>query len=178
MRTTSPTTSTSSSTGPATATAPPSSAGSDRVAAYRAPDVLTRRVLNPLVRGLARLGISLRGAHLLEVRGRTTGEPRRTPVNPLPLEGREYLVAPRGETQWVRNLRADDGRLVLVLGRRRTARLALELPDTEKVPVLRAYLQRWSAETGALFGIDAGAPDEELLAIAPRHPVFVLSDPA
>ena len=64
--------------------------------------------------GLTRLGISLFGSRVLEVTGRTSGEPRRTPVNLLTFEGERYLVAPRGDTQWVRNLRASgEGRLLV-----------------------------------------------------------------
>jgi len=112
----------------------------------------------------------------LEVRGRKTGQPRQVPVNLLTLEGDRYLVAPRGETDWVRNVRADDGRLALLLGRKRDQLRAVELDDSEKVPVLRAYLKRWKAEVGVFFdGVGPDSSDEELAAIAPRHPVFRLS---
>jgi deazaflavin-dependent oxidoreductase (nitroreductase family) len=145
---------------------------------YQAPDWMTKHVLNPLVQGLTRLGISARGSRVLEVRGRSTGEPRRTPVNLLNLDGTEYLVAPRGETQWVRNVRADQGRLILILGRKRQKYTATEIGDTEKVPLLRAYLERWQSETGKFFGgVGPDAPDDELAAIAPQHPVFRLSPP-
>jgi deazaflavin-dependent oxidoreductase (nitroreductase family) len=128
---------------------------------------------------LTRLGVSVRGSRVLEIPGRTSGEPRRTPVNLLTLDGREYLVAPRGHTQWVRNLRANEGRLDLLLGRRRTHRVATELVDDTKIPVLRAYLRHWKVETGQFFdGVDADASDEQLRAIAPRHPVFLLADDA
>ena len=67
---------------------------------YRRPDWFTTNVMNRLVAAFTRAGISLRGSRVLEVPGRTSGEPRRTPVNPLSFEGRRYLVAPRGNTQW------------------------------------------------------------------------------
>ena len=76
---------------------------------YLAPDWFTRRVFNPLVARLTRWGISVKGSRVLEVRGRTSGEVRTTVVNLLTVDGVRYLVAPRGETQWVRNLRADGG---------------------------------------------------------------------
>jgi hypothetical protein len=113
------------------------------------------------------------------VRGRTSGQPRRTPVNLLTHEGRHYLVSPRGEGQWVRNARAADGRLTTIVGRRREEWVGHELTDAEKVPVLRAYLRRWKAEVGVFFdGTSADSTDDELAAIAPRHPVFVLEPAA
>jgi hypothetical protein len=94
----------------------------------------------------------------------------------LELDGRRYLVSARGEGEWVRNVRAADGALDLLLGRRREPVRAAELADADKVPVLRAYLRRWKAEVGAFFdGIDADSTDAEIAAIAHRHPVFVLS---
>jgi deazaflavin-dependent oxidoreductase (nitroreductase family) len=142
---------------------------------YQEPGWFTTHVFNAVVAGLTRVGLSVWGSRVLEVRGRTTGEPRRTPVNLLTLDGRRYLVAPRGETQWVRNLRvAGDG--VLLLGRRRQPFTATELADGAKREVLRAYLKRWKAEVGVFFdGVDASSPDAELERIAPHHPVFAVS---
>jgi deazaflavin-dependent oxidoreductase (nitroreductase family) len=144
---------------------------------YRKPGPVVRRLTNPFLVVAMRMGISVWGSRVLEVRGRTTGAPRRTPVNLLNFEGREYLVSPRGDSQWARNVRADNGRLVLELGRHRDERTARELSDNEKPPVLRAYLRRWKMEVGVFFdGVSADSSDEELLRIAPRHPVFVLSE--
>ena len=107
--------------------------------------------------------------------GEYGGEPRRVPVNLLTFDQRDYLVSARGNGQWVRNVRANGGRLDLLLGRTRTACAATELADADKVPVLRAYLRRWKAEVGAFFdGVDASSTDEQILAIAAKHPVFVL----
>jgi deazaflavin-dependent oxidoreductase (nitroreductase family) len=120
-----------------------------------------------------RSGISLLGSRILEVRGRSSGEPRRTPVNLLAVDGARYLVAPRGETQWVRNLRAaGEGRLLL--GRRGEPFTAVELQDNaEKAPILRAYLKRWKAEVGVFFdGVGPDSSEPELLAAAAKHPVF------
>ena len=113
------------------------------------------------------------GSRVLEVRGRKTGEPRRTPVNLLTLDDVRYLVAPRGNTQWVRNLRAQGGGRLL-LGRRAERFTAVELPnDDAKVPILRAYLERWKWEVGAFFGgVGPDSADAELLRIAPDHPIF------
>jgi deazaflavin-dependent oxidoreductase (nitroreductase family) len=142
---------------------------------YQRPGWFTTHVFNPLVAGLTRAGVSVMGSRVLEVRGRKTGEPRRTPVNLLEFEGGRYLVAPRGNTQWVRNLRASgEGRLWL--GRRSEPFTAAELPDGEKPPLLRAYLKRWKAEVGVFFGgVGPDSSDEELRRIAPDHPVFRLS---
>jgi deazaflavin-dependent oxidoreductase (nitroreductase family) len=142
---------------------------------YRAPGWFTRNVANRSVAFLTRRGLSIWGSRVLEVRGRTSGQPRRTPVNVLTHEGERYLVSARGEGQWVRNVRAAHGELALILGRHREEVVATELGDDEKVPVLRAYLTRWKAEVGVFFdGLDGESSDEEIRAIADQHPVFVL----
>ena len=143
---------------------------------YKRPGWFTRNIFNRAVAGLTRLGVSVLGSRVLEVAGRKSGQPRRTPVNLLTLDGTQYLVAARGVTEWVRNVRADGGKLSLLLGRHRDEREATELEDTEKVPVLRAYLKRWKAEVGVFFdGVGPDSTDDELAAIAPRHPVFRLN---
>lgn len=142
---------------------------------YLRPGWFTRNVMNRCVARLTRMGVSVWGSRVLEVPGRRSGLPRRVPVNLLELDGRSYLVSARGEGEWVRNVRAAGGHLTLLLGRRREECVAVELPDSERVPVLRAYLRRWKAEVGAFFdGVDAGSTDDELAAIAHRHPVLEL----
>jgi deazaflavin-dependent oxidoreductase (nitroreductase family) len=142
------------------------------MAHYRRPDWFTKNVFNPSVAALTRLGVSVAGSRVLEVRGRKSGEWRSTPVNLMPFQDSEYLVAPRGHTQWVRNLRAA-GRGRLRVGRRTEDFTAEEVPDAEKAPLLRAYLERWKWESGQFFGgVNADATDEELLRIAPDHPAF------
>jgi deazaflavin-dependent oxidoreductase (nitroreductase family) len=138
---------------------------------YVEPGGLTR-VFNRTVGGLTRLGLSVWGSRILAVRGRTSGEWRTTPVNPLTFEGQRYLVAPRGQTQWVRNLRVAGGGELRV-GHRAEPFTATELPDQDKPPVLRAYLRRWRAEIGVFFqGVGPDAPDARLAEIAPDYPVF------
>jgi deazaflavin-dependent oxidoreductase (nitroreductase family) len=139
---------------------------------YQRPGWFTTNVFNRIVAGMTRLGLSVWGSRVLEVRGRTTGEWRSTPVNLLRFDGHDYLVAPRGHTQWVRNLRvAGEGRLRL--GRRTQPFTATELGDDEKPPLLRAYLKRWKLEVGAFFGgVGPDSPEDELRRIAPEHPVF------
>jgi deazaflavin-dependent oxidoreductase (nitroreductase family) len=144
-------------------------------ARFQQPGWFTKNVFNRFVARLTKLGISVAGSRVLEVRGRKSGEWRRTPVNPLSFEGNRYLVAPRGHTQWVRNLRASgEGRLVV--GRRAEDFTATELGDDEKPDLLRAYLEKWKWEVGAFFGgVGPDSPDAELRRIAPDHPVFRIS---
>ena len=139
---------------------------------YVKPDPFTKHVFNRAVAGLTRMGMSVWGSRILTVRGRTSGLPRSTPVNLLTHEGGRYLVAPRGHTQWVRNLRvAGEGELRV--GRRREGFTAVEIDDVDKPDILRAYLKRWKAEVGIFFsGVGAKSSAEDLLRIAPDHPVF------
>jgi deazaflavin-dependent oxidoreductase (nitroreductase family) len=145
-------------------------------AKFQEPGWFTRNVFNRIVAASTRLGLSLAGSRVLEVRGRKSGEWRQTPVNPLSFEGKRYLVAPRGNTQWVRNLRVSgEGRLVA--GHRSEKFAAVELPDGEKPALLRAYLKKWKWEVGAFFdGVGGDSPEAELQRIAPDHPVFRIAD--
>jgi deazaflavin-dependent oxidoreductase (nitroreductase family) len=145
---------------------------------YRAPGWFTRNVFNPTVAFLTRCGVSVLGSRVLAVRGRTSGEWRTTPVNLLEYEGKRYLVAPRGEAQWVRNLRVA-GTGQLRVGKKVEDFRARELADDEKVPMLRAYLKRWKVEVGVFFeGVGPDSTDDELRTIAPRHPAFEVLAPA
>ncbi|MGF6882528.1 hypothetical protein ABIA39_001470 [Nocardia sp. GAS34] len=130
-------------------------------------------VMNKMINGLTKMGISLAGSRLLAVRGRTSGEWRTTTVNPLTAaDGARYLVAPRGHTQWVRNMRVAGGG-ELRLGRKTEAFTVTEIADADKVPMLRLYLEKWGWEVGRFFeGVSKDSTDEELTAIAPGFPVF------
>jgi deazaflavin-dependent oxidoreductase (nitroreductase family) len=142
---------------------------------YRQPGWFTRNVMNKAVQQLARWGVSVWGSRELQVVGRSSGRIRSIPVNLLTIEGQDHLVAPRGETQWVRNLRAA-GEGHLRVGRRLRTFHPTELPDDEKVAVLREYLRRWKWEVGAFFdGVGPDSTDDELRAIAPKHPVFTIA---
>lgn len=146
---------------------------------YKKPGWFTRNVFNKTVAGLTRAGLSVMGSRVLEVKGRKSGLARRVPVNLLTLDGRQYLVSARGEGEWVRNVRASGGQLDLLVGRRRETRHAVELADTDKAPVLRAYLKRWKVEVGQFFeGVGPDSTDDQITAIASKHPVFVLDAPA
>jgi len=126
---------------------------------------------------LVRHGVSVFGSRVLAVRGRRSGELRTTVVNVLEANGQRYLVAPRGETQWVRNLRVA-GKGQLRVGKRVEGFTYRELADDEKPLLLRAYLKRWKFEIGMFFqGVGPDAPDAKLLEIAPGYPVLRVSRP-
>ena len=141
---------------------------------YQQPGWITKNLFNPAIAALTRMGVSVWGSRELRVKGRTSGEWRSTPVNLLTIDGTRYLVAPRGVTQWVRNLRVA-GSGELRVGKRVETFSAQEMVDADKPPILRAYLKRWKAEVGVFFGgVGPDSSDEDLLRIAPDHPVFVL----
>src|SRR5437588_4324960 len=100
---------------------------------YRRLGWFTRNVFNRLVARLTRMGLSVLGSRVLEVPGRKTGDPQRVPVNLLTHADNHYLVSARGDGQWVRNVRANDGHLDLLVGRRRTHHVARALDDRAKV---------------------------------------------
>lgn len=146
-------------------------------ARYIKPDWFTKNVFNPTVAVFTRLGVSVWGSRILRVRGRKSGEWRSSPVNLLTFQGARYLVAPRGNTQWVRNIRVS-GEGELVLGGRAEKFRAVEIGDSDKLPIVRDYLRRWKFEVGVFFdGVGPDSPESELRRIAPDHPVFRV-DPA
>ena len=130
------------------------------------------RVTARLLRALVRIGVGAWGARELRVPGRRSGVTRSTVVNVLKSGDQRYLVAPRGNTEWVRNLRAA-GHGELRLGRRTERFEAVELPDTDKAPVLQAYLERWAFEVGRFFeGLGKSSTVDELNQRAGSFPVF------
>jgi deazaflavin-dependent oxidoreductase (nitroreductase family) len=132
----------------------------------------TTQVFNKIVARLTKMGISVYGSRVLYVKGRKSGTWRSTPVNPLRIDGVRYLVAPRGNTQWVRNMRVVGGG-ELRIGRKTEPFTGAEVADDDKPAILRAYLKRWKFEVGVFFeGVDASAPEEKLREIAPRYPIF------
>ena len=133
------------------------------------------RAANALIRSLAELGISLAGSRALRVRGRKTGKSRGVVVNVLTIDGVDYLVSPRGDTQWVRNVRAAG---VVAMGprwRRRRLRTT-EVADAAKADLLKRYLDRWYWEVkGHIAGLTPNSSDDEICAAAPSIPVFALA---
>ncbi len=141
---------------------------------YVAPTAASELAFMRLVRWMTRHGVSLFGSRVLTVTGRSSGTPRSVPVNLMLLDGERYLVAPRGVTQWVRNVRAAETAELSVGRRVETVRL-VEVPVGERVPVLRVYLDRWGWEVGRFVeGLTARSSDAELAAAAPGMPVFLV----
>lgn len=152
-----------------------SSTGGPTSPRYVKPGWFTKHVFNKFVQVLTGLGVSVWGSRTLVVRGRASGELRTNPVNLLTVNDQHYLVAPRGETQWVKNLRFQKTGELRV-GRKTQPFDAVELGDREKTEILRAYLKRWKVEVGVFFdGVSANSPESDLQRIAPNHPVFRLT---
>ncbi|GAA4676261.1 nitroreductase/quinone reductase family protein [Gordonia humi] len=139
---------------------------------YVAPTGRLNIAVNKFVGVLARIGVAPNGCHDLQVPGRTSGELRRTPVNVLQLHGARYLVAARGRTQWVRNVRAG-GEVSLRRGRRVEPVTLVELGDDRKPELVREYLTRWAWQVSAFDeGLAPDSTDEQILDAAPGMPVF------
>lgn len=133
------------------------------------------RMFNGAVRWLADRGVNLAGAQTLTIPGRVSGEPRTVPVNPLDVDGREYLVAVRGETDWVRNARAATAAQLRRGRANRTVELT-EVPVVDRAPIIAAYLRRWGWEVKRFLpaGVDAKSDVEVLAAHAHQFPVFAV----
>jgi deazaflavin-dependent oxidoreductase (nitroreductase family) len=140
---------------------------------YQAPDFFTQRIFNPVIMLIGKTtGITMKNTQTLTVRGRTSGKPQSVPVSPIEVDGARYLVAPRGTTQWVRNIRAA-GEGELRLGRKRERISVQEIPDDAKPAVLRPYLRVWESEMKKFFnGVGPDASDEDMRREADEHPVF------
>ncbi|HEX3607812.1 MAG TPA: nitroreductase/quinone reductase family protein [Candidatus Dormibacteraeota bacterium] len=135
---------------------------------------IARRLLGQAPTVLALAGVSVLGTHLLSIRQPGGGRTRVVAVTVLRHRGRRYVVAHRGVTPWVRSLRAAS-EAELRLGRRTEPIRAIEVPEAERPPLLRAHLRQWRPDTSnRIEGLGAGAPDSELLRIAPAYPVFLI----
>ncbi|MCV7259027.1 nitroreductase/quinone reductase family protein [Mycobacterium shimoidei] len=133
------------------------------------------RAANAVIRWLAEGGISLAGTRAIRVRGRRTGKPQGVVVNVLTVDDVDYLVSPRGNTQWARNLRAA-GSLELGPRWRSRHRSATEVADADKPELLKRYLDRWYWQVkGHVAGLTPASNEQELRAAAPSIPVFALT---
>ena len=140
---------------------------------FRQPNLLDR-ILNRLFGFLLKLGIGLAHNYLLVVRGRKTGKVYSTPVNVLEYKGKKYLVAPRGYTQWVRNVETS-GEATLVQRAERTKVRLRTVADEEKPEILKAYLDRFKLTVQRYFPIAAGSPAEAFKSLAVRYPVYEIT---
>ena len=138
---------------------------------YLEPGWFTRNVFNRLMARLAKWGVSVWGSRQLAVRGRASGEWKTTPVNPLDFEGGRYLVAPRGTTQWVRNIRVA-GTAELRLGRKVEPIAVVELADADKPAVIRGTSAAGRLRSVSSSTVNERSTDDELLAVAAGFPVF------
>src|SRR6201999_3255842 len=133
------------------------------------------RAANAAIRWLAEMGLSIAGTRALRVRGRKSGKQRGVVINLLTVDSVDYLVSPRGNTQWARNVRAAG---VVEMGPRwRSERFRVtEVDDAAKPEVLRRYLARWYWQVkGCVAGLTPESSDEQFRAAAPTIPVFVLA---
>jgi hypothetical protein len=140
---------------------------------YDAP-TLVERAGNGLIRWLAEAGISIAGTRALRVRGRKTGKRRGVVINLLTVDDRDYVVSPRGNTQWARNARSAGVVEVGPRWRSRQVRIA-EVADAAKPQLLKRYLDRWYWEVkGHVGGLTPDSTDEHVRAVAPSIPILVL----
>lgn len=132
------------------------------------------RIFNRLFGAALSVGVGLGHNYRVEVKGRKSGKLYATPIDLLEVGGRRYLVAPRGETNWVRNARAAGGRVALSKGGRRDEFEAREIAAGERPALLKAYLDRFALTVQRYFPVPRGAPESEFVSIADRYPVFEL----
>jgi hypothetical protein len=144
----------------------------DDVRRYLRPGAI-ERLFGSALKSLVRIGLIRGHFFVLEVRGRKTGKTISLPVDPIELEGRRYLVCARGESNWVRNVRAA-GEIALVRAMRRHRFAARELPPEMRPPILKAYLDTFAVEVGRFFPVPKGAPVEAFNDLASRYPVIEL----
>jgi F420H(2)-dependent quinone reductase len=135
---------------------------------------LPAQAFNGLFRWFAEVGISIAGTKAMRVRGRKTGKLRGVVINLLTVDGRDYLVSPRGNTQWARNARAAGTVEMGPRWRSREVRIT-EVADDAKPDLLKRYLDRWFWEVkGHVGGLTPDSTDEQFRATAPSIPVFEL----
>jgi len=141
---------------------------------YARPGAIAR-LFNSCMGALVRLGVGPSHMRVLEVRGRKSGKLYSLPVDLLEREESLFLVAPRGRTQWVRNAEAQ-GEVSLRRGKQSTRYRLRRLPDSEKPPILKAYLDSFHREVQQFFPVRAGAPVEEFATLVDDYPAFELTE--
>jgi deazaflavin-dependent oxidoreductase (nitroreductase family) len=131
------------------------------------------KIFNSVYGSLVGIGLGFSYNYLLQVRGRKSGKLYSTPINRLEWSGKQYLVAPRGRAQWVRNAEAA-GEITLKKGSQRQRLRLRSLSGAEKLEILKAYLDTFKREVQGYFPIPAGSPKEDFVAIADNYPAFEL----
>ena len=144
----------------------------DTAPSFQKPNLL-EQTFNRLFGVLVGRGFGLSHNYLLQVQGRKTGRIYETPVNLLLVDGKRYLVAPRGNTQWVRNARSS-GEIWLKKGRRRNRFQVKELPDEDKPRLLKLYLDQFHTTVRRYFPVPAGSDPERFVPLSAQYPVFEL----
>ena len=140
--------------------------------AFRAPSA-PERLFNRAYGFLVGLGLGLSHSYLLQVRGRKSGRIYSTPIDLLELNGKRFLVAPRGRTQWVRNAETA-GEVILKRGRTRQSFRLRPLSDAEKPAILKAYLDAFRREVQRYFPVPAGSPPQAFAELVESYPAFEL----
>jgi deazaflavin-dependent oxidoreductase (nitroreductase family) len=131
------------------------------------------RLFNRIFGFLVGLGLAPTHNYLLQVRGRKSGKLYSTPIDLLELGGKRYLVAPRGRTQWVRNAEVA-GEVVLKRGSRRQTLRLRPVPDSDKPPLLKSYLDTFKTTVQRFFPVAAGSDTPAFIPVAADYPVFEL----
>jgi deazaflavin-dependent oxidoreductase (nitroreductase family) len=137
---------------------------------YKRPTKLTQ-IFNRITSWFAARGLMPAKTVQVEVKGRRSGEMRTMVINSVDYEGQSYFVSTRGESEWVRNVRAAGGEVVIQRAGRKRARLE-ELPAEQRAPIIKKYLGENAMVTRRQFEMDPKAPLSEFEGIADRHPVF------
>jgi deazaflavin-dependent oxidoreductase (nitroreductase family) len=132
------------------------------------------RIVNRVFGFLVKIGFGLAHNFLLEVQGRKSGRVYATPVNVLTHENKRYLVAPRGDTQWVRNVVVSQ-KATLVRGAKKENVRMRAIADDAKPEILKAYVDRYRLTVQRYFPIPAGSPLKDFEPLVGRYPVFEIS---
>ncbi len=134
------------------------------------------RAFNRFFGFLVGLGLGLKHNYLLQVRGRKSGKLYSTPIDLLEMDGKRFVLAPRGRTQWVRNAEAA-GEVTLKKGAFQQSFRLRAIPDAEKPELLKAYLDNFKTTVQRYFPVPAGSNVQEFASVAANYPVFELVSP-
>jgi deazaflavin-dependent oxidoreductase (nitroreductase family) len=132
------------------------------------------RLMNRASAAAASAGVAPNLLVTLEVTGRKSGRTVSLPLVLVSVDGQRYLVSMLGDdVQWVRNVRAAEGRAVLRSGGREQIQLD-EVPNDRRAPILKAYLQR-APGARPHVPVHKDAPIAEFEQVAAAFPIFRLS---